>query len=45
MNDHNAIEFLEFCRNFDQSMLVTHSVQGLIARLMMIADIDADGYF
>ena len=45
MSDHNAIEFLEFCRKFDQAMLVTHSPKGLIARPMMIAEIDLLGYF
>ena len=45
MSDHNAIEFLDFCRNFDQAMLVTHSPEGLIARPMVIAEIDSLGYF
>ncbi len=45
MSDHNAIEFLDFCRNFDQAMFVTHSPEGLIARPMMIAEIDSLGYF
>ncbi len=31
MSDHHAIEFLDFCRKFDQAMLVTHSLEGLIA--------------
>jgi len=45
MSDHNATEFLDFCRKFDQAMLVTHSLKGLIARPMMIAEIDPLGYF
>ncbi len=37
MSDHNANEFLNFCRKFDQAKLVTHSLQGLIAIPLLIA--------
>ena len=45
MSDQNAIEFLDFCRNFDHVMLVTHSQNGMIARPMMIAEVDSLGNF
>ncbi len=45
MSDQNAIDFLKFCRNFDHAMLVTHGKAGLIARPMMIAEVDALGNF
>lgn len=45
MRDQNAFEFLNFCRNFDHAMLVTHSGIGMIARPMMIAEVDALGDF
>lgn len=46
MSDQNAREFLDFCRKFDQAMLITHTVGGqMIARPMMIAEIDSLGNF
>lgn len=45
MSDHDVTEFVSFCRNFDQAMLVTNSDRGLIARPMIIAEIDSHGDF
>ena len=45
MSDQNAIELLDFCRNFDRAMLVTHSQVGMIAIPMMIAEVDSLGNF
>ncbi len=45
MSDHNVSEFIDFCKNFDQAMLVTNSDRGLIARPMIIAEIDSHGDF
>ncbi len=45
MIDQNISEFIDFCKNFDQAMLVTKSVRGLIARPMIIAEIDSHGDF
>ena len=45
MDDLNGDEFLAFCRKFDTAMLVTKSSSDLVARPMIIAQIDDSGNF